>query len=135
MQAEIETVDEGTITLGPDSFRHANQLENSSTYVALESNYLLGDHELVAGINHNFIDVFNLFVPNSNGSASYASLDEFEARNAKVFSIKMQFLITQKRCGCKPGLFGKLCLSTRQFPADIGPYCTLRIKNRDLRGK
>ncbi|MFW7380934.1 MAG: TonB-dependent receptor [Oligoflexus sp.] len=80
MAAEIETADGGSILLGPDRFRHANEMDNESTFINFESNYLLADHHITSGIDYSRVDIFNLFVPSSNGVAVYSSLDDFAAR-------------------------------------------------------
>jgi len=80
MAADITTADKGLIRLGPDPFRHTNDMKNSTRHLGAEANYLAGDHQIVGGIEHDKVDIFNLFVPESNGLAAYASLDDFEAR-------------------------------------------------------
>jgi hypothetical protein len=79
-QAEITTADGGTILLGPDPFRQANLLDNDTLHAKASGNYLLGTHLLLGGLELDRIGIDNLFVPNSDGAAEYASLDAFEAR-------------------------------------------------------
>src|ERR1044071_5694260 len=92
MQATIRTLDGGNIILGPDRFRHANLLDNNVYHTRGEANYLLGGHLLNAGIEYEQLQIRNLFVSDSNGTVSYASLDDFE--NMKPTSIQYQNSVT-----------------------------------------
>ena len=78
MTATIQTDTDGEIILGPDPFRHANELENENLYLKTEATYLMGEHLLTAGVDHESTKVFNLFVPFSNGDADYDSIADFE---------------------------------------------------------
>jgi hypothetical protein len=69
----------GTISLGPDEFRHANSLDNDVFHTKAEANYLAGDHLLTVGTEFEMLRIKNLFVPASNGVAQYNSLADFEA--------------------------------------------------------
>ena len=75
----------GTLNFGPDSNRHANQLENDNFKIGARFDYLVGDHEIEFGGEYDSVDVYNLFVRNSLGSWSYESIDDFEAGNANEF--------------------------------------------------
>jgi len=72
----------GTIRLGPDQFRHANDLNNDTRFIKIKGDYFLGDHTLTFGYEQEKIDIFNLFVPWSQGEFSFGSLDDFANRNA-----------------------------------------------------
>ncbi len=85
MEAEIKTEAEGSIFIGPDRSRHANELENSSNIIAAEVNYLLDEHLITGGVQVEQIDIYNLFVPSSQGVVAYDSLAEFEARAPSRF--------------------------------------------------
>jgi hypothetical protein len=80
MTAEIATEGGGRIIIGPDEFRHANQLDNDLLHLKAESNYLWRSHLVTGGWEFDWLSMFNLFVPFSNGSAVYSSLDAFERR-------------------------------------------------------
>jgi hypothetical protein len=69
----------GTISLGPDEFRHVNTLDNDIFHTKGEANYLLGDHLFTGGVEFELLRIKNLFVPASNGVVQYASLADFEA--------------------------------------------------------
>lgn len=77
---------DGTINLGPDPFRHANELENASQFVSAELTYLMGDHQYIAGIEHESLQINNLFLAYANGQATYDSLDDFAAKNPSRIS-------------------------------------------------
>jgi hypothetical protein len=80
MAATIRTADGGTILLGPDEFRHANELDNDLFHTKAQATYLLGKHLFTGGLAYEQLNVRNLFVATSNGAAEYASLEAFEAR-------------------------------------------------------
>jgi hypothetical protein len=73
------------VLLGPDAFRHFNSLMTETTEFEFELSYLMGNHEIVAGIHMNEVDVFNGFVAYSDGVLEYASIDDFE--NKTPYSI------------------------------------------------
>ncbi|HWU87446.1 MAG TPA: TonB-dependent receptor [Kofleriaceae bacterium] len=74
------TTDDGRIVLGPDEFRHKNELDNDVLHGKAEANYLTGPHLVTGGLEYERLFIRNLFVPASNGVAQYASLDAFEMR-------------------------------------------------------
>ncbi len=78
--AEISTADGGTVVIGPDPFRHANQLDNNLLHLKAEANYLLRTHLITGGLEYDRLGIFNLFVPFSNGVAEYDSIDDFESQ-------------------------------------------------------
>ncbi|HSK04183.1 MAG TPA: TonB-dependent receptor [Kofleriaceae bacterium] len=80
MAATIRTADGGTILLGPDEFRHNNELDNDVLFSKAEANYLRGRHLFTGGVQYEHLFVRNLFVPTSYGAVEYASLDAFESR-------------------------------------------------------
>ncbi|MEL6663238.1 MAG: TonB-dependent receptor, partial [Pseudomonadota bacterium] len=84
---EIETP-EGSVSIGPDFFRHANELENELLQVKATGTYDLGEiggygsHLVKFGVEYEEQDVFNLFVPGSEGEYSFDSIADFQARTA-----------------------------------------------------
>ena len=82
----------GEIQLGPDEYRHANQLDNDLLNVKAKANYLLWNHLLTGGWEFSRVAIYNLFVPRSHGYVDYASIDDFEAMVPK--SISYQNAIT-----------------------------------------
>ena len=82
-EAHIATDTGGVIHIGPDHFRHANDLDNDLTTLKLRATYTLNDtHNITAGYERDQLEIFNQFVPWSLGEFFYSSLDEYEARNS-----------------------------------------------------
>ena len=82
----IDTPSGGTIYLGSDEFRQANQLSNDIDTIKLKGSFFLGDHTLTAGYEREMLDIFNLFVPRSQGQWTFDSIDDFEAQSAATLS-------------------------------------------------
>jgi outer membrane receptor for ferrienterochelin and colicin len=80
---EISTPD-GTISIGPDFFRHANELENELWQFKLKGEYVYGDHVFKAGYERDDQTTFNLFVPGSEGSYEFDSIADYQARTANT---------------------------------------------------
>jgi outer membrane receptor protein involved in Fe transport len=70
------------VRFGPDQFRHANFLETADTQGQFEAQYVLGRHLLKAGAQWNRTEIFNLFVPNSDGTYYFDSIADFAAGRA-----------------------------------------------------
>lgn len=92
MQATITSNDGGSIRLGPDEYRHANEMTNYTFHTGGEINHLSGSHLFTGGLLHDRTKIDNLFVPGSNGVASYRSLDDFA--NRKPGSLRYQNAIS-----------------------------------------
>ncbi|TNE57150.1 MAG: TonB-dependent receptor [Alphaproteobacteria bacterium] len=75
---EIITSDGGTVHIGPDRFRHANALQNTTWQFKVKGIYTMGDHNLAFGWEREALEVFNLFVPNSAGHYEFASIADFQ---------------------------------------------------------
>lgn len=69
----------GVVRFGPDQFRHANKLNTETTNAAATGIYELGDHTLKFGGEWNRTKIFNLFVPNSDGTYYFDSIADFQA--------------------------------------------------------
>ncbi|MBL4940702.1 MAG: TonB-dependent receptor [Colwellia sp.] len=65
------------IFLGADRFRQANKLTYETTSLKFAGTYFLEDHEITAGFEYESVDVFNLFVPRSQGEFIFNSIDDF----------------------------------------------------------
>ena len=69
----------GTIHIGPDHFRHANDLDNDRVTYNLTGTYAVNDDvTLTFGYERDELDTFNQFVPWSKGEFFYNSLDDYE---------------------------------------------------------
>jgi outer membrane receptor protein involved in Fe transport len=78
-QFRIKTPHGGELFIGPDQFRHANELENERLALKLKGDYYLNDtHKLTFGWEHEELKVYNLFVFSSLGATSFASIEDFE---------------------------------------------------------
>lgn len=66
-QVQVDTPS-GRVIFGPDTFRHANELTNDLFQLRLAAEYLLDDHTISFGWEHEKLDVYNLFVSNSKGT-------------------------------------------------------------------
>lgn len=94
-EMQIRTSQGGTVFIGPDQFRHANELENNLDQFKLSGDYRWNNHTFSAGVELEKLDVFNLFVSNSEGQYLFnrvdadnprAAIDDFRARNAQSFT-------------------------------------------------
>lgn len=70
----------GQVRLGPDEFRHANELDNDTYHARGQINVLEGNHLFTAGLEMDTVLIDNLFVNASRGVATYNTLAAFEAR-------------------------------------------------------
>lgn len=68
--------------LGPNVSRQANVLTNTDQLFRIRGNYALGRHRITAGYEREWLDVFNLFVQNANGSYSFNSIQDLANHNA-----------------------------------------------------
>ncbi len=64
---EITTPTGGIIHVGPDRFRHANAASNDLDQLKLKADWRLGNHTLTGGYELESLDIFNLFVAESEG--------------------------------------------------------------------
>jgi hypothetical protein len=76
---KVSRADDGRIVLGPDEFRHNNELDNNTLHTKAEANYLTGPHLFTGGLEYERLFVRNLFVPASRGVVEYANADRFAA--------------------------------------------------------
>ncbi|WP_395344814.1 TonB-dependent receptor [Ningiella sp. W23] len=74
------------INLGADQFRQANVLEYDTTNFKFAGTYFAGDHEITGGIEYQAVEVFNLFVPGSQGVFRFDGVENF--RNQQAFEIE-----------------------------------------------
>ncbi|MCF6329157.1 MAG: TonB-dependent receptor, partial [Henriciella sp.] len=73
---------EGSISIGPDFFRHANELENELWQFKVKGEYAYGDHLFKVGFEREDQTTFNLFVPGSEGAYVFDSIADYQARTA-----------------------------------------------------
>jgi hypothetical protein len=78
----VTTPSGGTVYVGPDEFRHANALTNDLNQAEAKLEWRLGDHTLKTGVEYEELDIFNLFVSNSQGQYTFSSIANFQNRTA-----------------------------------------------------
>lgn len=82
-EMQITTPSGGVVYLGPDEFRHANYLTNDLDQAKLRGTMAFGDHSVTVGVELEKLDVFNLFVPRSQGQYTFSSITNFANRQAQ----------------------------------------------------
>jgi hypothetical protein len=87
----IHTPSGGDMFIGSDEFSHANELANDIDSFKLKGSFFLGSHTITAGYEREMLDIFNLFVPRSQGQWQFASIDDFESQIAASFSYNNAF--------------------------------------------
>ncbi|NBU25261.1 MAG: TonB-dependent receptor, partial [Gammaproteobacteria bacterium] len=65
------------VRFGPDQFRHANFLTTTNTQAQLSGELTLGAHLVKAGVQYQRQKIFNLFLPNSDGTYYFDSIADF----------------------------------------------------------
>jgi hypothetical protein len=87
----IRTPGGGTVFIGSDEFRHANELENDVDSIKLTGSFFVGDHTLLVGYEREMLDIFNVFVPRSQGQWTFDSIEDFEDQSAASLSYSNAF--------------------------------------------
>ena len=72
------------LVAGCDRFRHANAYDDERTQLYGSFDYLAGDHIVRIGIERETFDLFNLFVPSSNGRFVFRDFAAIVDRTARV---------------------------------------------------
>ncbi len=70
---KIQFPSKGSIYLGPDISRQANNLGNIDQQFKFKGHYTLGDHVLTVGYEHESLREFDLFVQNATGVYTFSS--------------------------------------------------------------
>ncbi len=63
----------GSIFLGPDISRQANNLGVTDQQIKFKANYKIGEHVLLGGYEHENLDEFDLFVQNATGTYTFST--------------------------------------------------------------
>ncbi len=90
-EMQIRTPTGGTMYIGPDEFRHANYLTNDLDTIKLKGNFFLGDHTITVGYEREMLDIFNVFLPRSQGQYIFSSIANFENQVATNFNYTNAF--------------------------------------------
>lgn len=78
-QMLITTDNGGQLYIGPDQFRHANELGNDRQTFSFRGDYFLDDdHKLTFGWENEVLDIYNLFVFGALGMTTFDSVSDFE---------------------------------------------------------
>jgi outer membrane receptor for ferrienterochelin and colicin len=78
-EVSIRSSDGGTLYLGPDDSRQANDLNWDNITAKLAGTYYLDEHTITAGVEFERLNVFNLFMQHVIGEYRFNSIDDFEA--------------------------------------------------------
>lgn len=71
-----------SVRFGPDQFRHANALDEQELRLQGLAEYSLSNHRFKVGVQARKVDVFDVFVPQSDGLYYFDSLADFAAGRA-----------------------------------------------------
>jgi len=78
-QFNVQTANGGSLYLGPDMFRQANELANDRDSIKFKADYYLNDDHLITfGIEYDVTSIINTFVFGSKGFTNFASVSDFE---------------------------------------------------------
>ncbi|WP_205859273.1 TonB-dependent receptor [Pleionea sediminis] len=77
---------ERRVNFGPDRNRHANNLFNDMVSFNFDGQYLFEEHTLNFGWQHEELDVFNIFVPDSLGTWEFDSIGDYYRGLASGFA-------------------------------------------------
>ena len=82
----LEGLITGSVDLvaGCDRFRHANLYDDERLQLYAALDYVLGDHILRVGAEYETFDLFNLFMPSSNGRYVFANFDAILSGTARI---------------------------------------------------
>ena len=80
----IRTPTGGQVYIGSDEFRHANELTNDIDSIKLKGSFFLGDHTLTVGYEREMLDIFNLFVPRSQGQWMFREHRRLRERRSRA---------------------------------------------------
>lgn len=75
----------GNVIIGPDLSSHSNYLTTTTDSAKVKGTYLLGDHKITGGWEYDKYDYYNLFLQRSLGYWEFASIADFQNRQARVF--------------------------------------------------
>ncbi|QPB85280.1 TonB-dependent receptor [Pseudoalteromonas rubra] len=75
---QVDTVGEGTVYFGPDDSRHSNDLDWDNFTLKLAGTYYLDQHTITAGYEYEDLNVFNLFMQQTQGEFVFDSIENFE---------------------------------------------------------
>lgn len=77
----------GVVRFGPDQFRHANFLQTNNSQMQASGEYQLGRHLIKAGVQWQNTDIFNIFLPQSDGVYYFDSVDDFSGASHGTYGV------------------------------------------------
>ncbi|GLR71148.1 TonB-dependent receptor [Agaribacter marinus] len=111
------------LSIGPDRFRHGNELSQDFLTVKFAAEYVVGDHILKAGFEREEVDVNNLFAQNSEGSYAFDSIEDL--RNATASELLYNNAVTNNENDLR-AIWGYNSNSLYvQDSWDVNPYLVL----------
>ncbi|MGJ8560184.1 MAG: TonB-dependent receptor [Litorimonas sp.] len=72
----VRTSTGANLTLGPDTFRHGNELSQEFFQVKAKAEYFAGEHTFKLGFEYEDVNVDNLFAPSAEGQYFFSSIDD-----------------------------------------------------------
>ena len=78
----------GVVRFGPDNNRHANFLQTQNQQAQISGDYAFDRHALKFGVSWQRTDVFNIFLPNSDGVYYFDSIADFTAGRANQYTYR-----------------------------------------------
>lgn len=70
-------VDSGTVYMGTEQSRHANELNVNTDNFYAAGEYFMGDHTLTFGVDYKKQDIHNIYIRHALGTYEFASIDDF----------------------------------------------------------
>lgn len=87
-QFEVVTPSGGSIFVGPDRFRQANDLRTTTDQAKIAGFLTAGDHNFTIGFEYDSFDVYNLFIQDGNGTALFDSFTDLENQTPSEFDYR-----------------------------------------------
>jgi len=81
---------EETFVGGCDRFRHANEYNDDRLQMLAQGDYTFGDHLITFGAEYEQFNLFNLFIPASNGRFIYRDVTEILNNTPQIDYINVQ---------------------------------------------
>ncbi len=146
-EMQIRTPSGGRLFIGSDEFRHANALTNDLDAIKVKGNFFLGDHTLTLGYEREMLDIFNIFVPRSEGQWVFGSITDFEnqtatslsygnaftntaADGAAIFGYDVDSVYLQDEWQATPDLKFQVGVRMDRFSSDDQPNLNTNFTNR-----
>jgi outer membrane receptor for ferrienterochelin and colicin len=77
-EVQVRTAGGGTVFIGPDDSRQSNKLKWDNVTAKFAATYYMDDHKITGGIEYEKLNVFNLFVQQSDGEYRFNNIADFQ---------------------------------------------------------